>query len=627
MSASPAPAPIPDLAGWTRLGTGGFGVVYRAEDTAHARTVAVKLLAPADLDERALQTFDRERTAMGMLSGHPNIVTVYRSGITAEGRPFIVMDHMAGGSLADAIDAEGPMRWQDAAAVGVRIAAALQAAHGLGVLHRDVKPANILLTAWGEVKLADFGIAAMVSATGTATGGNSASIAHAAPEVLDGRRPSPASDVYSLGSTLHTLVAGTPPFYVPADDSIVPMLARIVRDDPPDLRQVGADDGFAAAVRQALAKDPADRFATAEAFGRRLQQLLRDAGHDVPQMVTDLAPPQPRPATVAEGPTGPVDEAELPGAAVPTDSPARGGTSRRRWPAVAAAAALAVAGGVAAVLLLGGDDDRAAVVATTAAPAAEGGEAVVYRTITDDGPRLAVVTPDGGAPVVLEALGEVGRPALSPDGHRIAVVSGGGLQVVDRSTGAAVALVQGEVSDPAWAPDGTRIVFALDGDLHVVDVDGGAQGEVQQLTDTAAQEGSPVWTATGEEVLYDTDVAGNFDVWALDPSSGETRRITSDPADEETPAPHPTDGSVVVVRHDRDGRSDLVLVDRSGEVVQLTMDLADVGSPSFSPAGDRLVFSSDSRGEFDLWTLEVASGALATLVTDPGHQTDPHWAG
>ena len=140
------------------IGHGGFGVVYRCGQSALGRTVAVKVLT-ADLEPGNLDRFVREQVAMGKLSGHPHIVNIFQVGSTATGRPYIVMQYHPHGSVEDRIRDDGALGWRDALHIGVKVAGALETAHCRGMLHRDVKPGNILLTEYGEPQLTDFGIA------------------------------------------------------------------------------------------------------------------------------------------------------------------------------------------------------------------------------------------------------------------------------------------------------------------------------------------------------------------------------------------------------------------------------------------------------------------------------------
>ena len=153
----------------TEVGHGGFGVVYRCTQPSLDRTVAVKVLT-SDLDSDNLDRFVREQRAMGRLSDHPQIVTIHEVGTTATGRPFIVMPYHAKDSLEALIRRHGPLDWREAVSIGVKLAGALDAAHRVGILHRDVKPGNILLSDYGQPQLTDFGIARIAGGFQTTTG-------------------------------------------------------------------------------------------------------------------------------------------------------------------------------------------------------------------------------------------------------------------------------------------------------------------------------------------------------------------------------------------------------------------------------------------------------------------------
>lgn len=227
--------------------------------------MAVKVLRAAAADEQARLRFQRECHALGAVSNHPNIVAVHESGFTPDdGRAYLVMELCPAGSLADRIRAEGPLPADEVVVVGRKIGAALAVAHQAGVVHRDVKPANILVTAFGAPALADFGIARVEGGQHTATGTVTASFAHAAPEVLTGESPSPASDLYSLGSTLFALFAGYPPHVRASDESAWALVHRVVNDPLPDLSTLGMPEPLATVVRVATDKDPANRYTDAD---------------------------------------------------------------------------------------------------------------------------------------------------------------------------------------------------------------------------------------------------------------------------------------------------------------------------------------------------------------------------
>ncbi len=308
---------ITGLAGAELIGTGGFATVYKAEQPAFRRTVAVKLLMVGRLDEETSHRFERECQLMGSLSEHPSIVTMFDAGFTAEGRPYLLMAYMPGGSLEDRLAASGPLPWREAVPICVRMAGALEVAHRADVVHRDVKPDNILLSSFGEPQLTDFGIARIAGGPETRSGIITASLAHAAPEVLDGQRPGVAADVYSLGSTLFALLAGEPAFTRATDESVFPLLLRIRSDPVPNLRDRGVPDAVCGAVEAAMAKDPADRPSSAQAFGELLRAAEREAGLAPTSLLLGFDTAAPGRETVRVAP--PPEQAEEPEPVAPPE--------------------------------------------------------------------------------------------------------------------------------------------------------------------------------------------------------------------------------------------------------------------------------------------------------------------
>ena len=264
--------------GAVEVGRGGFGAVYRAYQPKFNRTVAIKVLSGAAVDARTRERFERERMAMGALSSQPNIMTVYDAGFTEFGHPYIVMEYTPAGSLAEVMATRGPFSAEETASIGVRMAEALASAHEAGILHRDVKPENIMVSPYGEPLLSDFGIARMMSGPATRTGNVTASLDHAAPEVLEGKKPSEASDVYSLASSLYGLVVGTAPFRKETDESLAPMLTRIMTTDVPDPDRSVMPAAVFAELKRAMSKDPAERHGSATQFADALRSAAHAAG-------------------------------------------------------------------------------------------------------------------------------------------------------------------------------------------------------------------------------------------------------------------------------------------------------------------------------------------------------------
>ncbi|WP_409062606.1 serine/threonine-protein kinase [Streptomyces sp. SYP-A7185] len=259
-----------------------MGTVWRARDEVLGREVAVKeVRAPAGLPapdvDRLYARLEREAWAAARIP-HRNVVTVYDVA-SEDGRPWIVMEIVRGLSLSDVLDAEGPMAPQRAARIGAEVLAALRAAHDAGVLHRDVKPGNVLIANDGRVVLTDFGIAMVEGSSAlTMTGEVVGSPEFLAPERALGRRPGPESDLWSLGVLLYAAVEGHSPF---RQDTPLSTLRAVVDEELPPPRDAGPLYGV---IEGLLRKDPATRISAADAEN----QLRLVAAGGTPQAATPL---------------------------------------------------------------------------------------------------------------------------------------------------------------------------------------------------------------------------------------------------------------------------------------------------------------------------------------------------
>jgi serine/threonine protein kinase len=258
------------------VGSGGMSSVYRAHDRVLDRRVAIKLLHERYArDEDYLERFRREARAAAQLS-HPNIVTVIDRGET-EGRPFIVFEYVDGETLKGVVESAAPMPVRDAIELALQIAGALAFAHARGVVHRDVKPQNVLLDGDGRAKVTDFGIArsldldAGVTQTGTVLGTSD----YMAPEQAMGERASARSDVYSLGAVLFELLTGEVLF---PGETFMSVALKHASEPPPSVLELRPDCPVrvAAAVDRCLAKDPEERFASMGELVGELEACLLD---------------------------------------------------------------------------------------------------------------------------------------------------------------------------------------------------------------------------------------------------------------------------------------------------------------------------------------------------------------
>jgi hypothetical protein len=350
------------------LGEGGMGTVWRARDELLHREVAVKeVRAPAGLGgddvQRMYARLEREAWAAARVTNR-NVVTVYDVA-TDEGRPWVVMELVRGLSLAEVLDAEGPLSPQRAAHIGAEVLAALRAAHEAGVLHRDVKPANVLIANDGRIVLTDFGIAMVEGSSAlTMTGEVIGSPEFLAPERALGRTPGPESDLWSLGVLLYAAVEGHSPF---RHDTPLSTLRAIVDEELPPPYRAGP---LAPVIEGLLRKEPEQRLPA-----ERAEQELRVIGAGgSPRADTVRAVPYP-PAAAAHTEPSPTPPMAFPGQPAATDP---GGTApvarqerdrRAGRVLVAGVAALALAvGGLTYALLNdgGGDGDRGAEASTPA---------------------------------------------------------------------------------------------------------------------------------------------------------------------------------------------------------------------------------------------------------------------
>ena len=326
------------------LGHGGMATVYLAHDTDLERAVAVKVLGePLALDAAFVERFRREARTAAQLS-HPNIVQVYDTG-EEDGRIFIVMEYVEGEGLDAVLRREGRLAPERARELGIQVCSALHYAHGKGVVHRDVKPGNLILRTDGVVKVADFGIARPAQATqltdeGTVLG----TAAYLPPEIARGERATERSDIYSLGAVLYELFTGGPPYRIETlaqlasqDDQVVTPVRDVAPDVPPEAE---------AAVMRALARDPRHRQESAAEVAAELGGDVR-TGAVVGN--TDATMPLAAPGV----PPGAETIALRPARA---EARLRGAASRRRlWPLLSLVA-VALMAGLALALASGGDD-------------------------------------------------------------------------------------------------------------------------------------------------------------------------------------------------------------------------------------------------------------------------------
>jgi eukaryotic-like serine/threonine-protein kinase len=511
------------------IGRGGMAVVYLAEDLKHARRVAIKVLDPELARALGAERFLREIEIAARLS-HPRIVPLLDSG-SAGGLLYYVMPYVEGESLRDRLDREQQLPVGEAVEIARQAAAALAYAHEHGIVHRDVKPENILLSG-GEAMVADFGIARAVAAAGgtklTQSGLVVGTPLYMSPEQASGvGHPDARSDVYSLACVLYEMLAGEPPF---AGRTAQAVTARKLSESAPEVRAVrdSTPGPVAAVVRRALARVPADRYRTAAELAEALRRAENEGAAD--------------PAVAARG---------------------RGASG---WRAVAV-------GSGAALLLI-----------TTAYVAGWSGRA--------PGPGLFVE-------LVVDGRVELGsRAALSPDGRRLAYLSGDRLWVRDLE-GLDSRTVPGSdgARMPFWSPDATELGYVARGRLWRAPAAGGESVAIATIGIGLAGGAGATWTGDGQ-IVFATGSTGLLTV----PARGGVPRLLvplePDETDHHEPHALPGGQGILFVPHRIDGTYALDIVADGERRELLRLDGHRIGEPVYSPTGHLLFTLSE-----DVWAV------------------------
>ncbi len=596
-----------------KIGEGGMGVVYKAEDTRLQRTVALKFLPLRSLSsEEDRARFLHEARAAAQLD-HPNIATVHEID-EAEGQTFIAMAFVDGPTVAAKL-AAGPLDLLEAVDIALQTARALREAHEKGVIHRDVKSANVMLTRRGQVKLTDFGLARLASQKITSHKKPRGTPAYMSPEQIHGEPVDQRSDIWSLGVMMYEMVTGKLPFRGEYRQALA---YAIGNEDPEPVAQVRPQTPaeLAELIGKALEKDPGRRPQQAGELVAVLKALQARLGPRSSSAMLEPLPGTPPWATQAEEAAG---QPTSPPGVPPPGTSARGTSANLSWwkPGW-------LRGGL-----------RAWLVAAAAVGILALGTAwfVVRRPAATPAPPL--VTPLTSYP------GREEFPSFSPDGNQVAFAWNGERQdnfdiyIKLLNSATALRLTSDPAPDlsPAWAPDGRQIAFlretpAGSSDVIVVPPLGGPE---RKLAHVAAAGGWGLAWSRDSRFLVVADRHPSEDrtgLTRIDAQSGEKTWLATAPSGAQRvlfPAFSPDGTTVAVDVESGAWLGDTYLVDAAGgELRRLTFDSGQSEGLAWDPAGGNVLFSRTSRlGRRTFWRVPIAEGSTPQRVDFGDNPTQP----
>ncbi len=548
-----------------KLGSGGMGDVWKAEDTKLHRDVALKLLASHLLrDEEARKRFHREAEAAASLS-HPNVTTIYEID-EADDKTFLALEYIEGETLEERIE-KGPLPLEDALDVARQIADGLQAAHSRGIVHRDIKPGNVLFTPDGRVKILDFGLALLTERSRlTHLDTTVGTVAYMSPEQTQGSGTDHRTDIWALGVVLYEMLTGQQPFKGDYDKAV---MYSILNEDPEPItaQRTGVPMELEVLVNKCLAKNADERYRDAGDIVVDLSTLKKKLGSGRSAVLSSHVAP----AIVGQTPH-PV------GTLLP-DAVVRERSAKRAFQGLAAVLALALLAALAILL--------------TGPPAQEPGKAL----------RRFAFEPPGD--LYGSLVGGTGL-AISPDGKHIAFTTandGGALWVqdLDQDEPRKLPGTEGAVF-PFWSPDSQLIGFAAGRELKMIPVRGGANGLICTLPGAYFWQGT--WSPTGESIVLSAGRSVGATLYEVSAAGGSAKEVISS-------TDLRTEGSAVSQPHflpPEAGRALVLTV--GGQTTSLmfaknletgqTVELGPGDSPFYSASTGHLIYQAE-RDVYDLW--------------------------
>ena len=623
-----------------KIGAGGMGEVYLTEDARLERKVAIKFLAE-ELGENQdrLRRFALEAKSASALN-HPNIITIYKIGEFG-GANFIAMEHVEGDSLRRLINGQ-KLKLDDVLDAAIQIASALAAAHAAGIIHRDVKPENIMRRPDGLIKVLDFGLAKQTIASpdtdkvnadaatrerlSTIPGLVMGTAAYMSPEQIRGKKADARTDIWSLGVVLYEMTTGSAPF---AGETNSDTLAAILKTEPPTLSSFvpNVPPALENIVKKALGKDCDERYQVVSDLFLDLKSLQTELGTAAQKNGLNLSSTHKEPAQTTRIETPQKTENFLP---------------ERRWLWLAVALLLTATPAIWYFWRMSGEAETnfsasltSSQVGSWKSELSEGGSS--RARFSPDGKIVAyVASKNGNDTIWLKQIGggipfarnqdgaKESSPLWSPDGAQIAYISERsgrrGIWTEAALGGAPTLLVPLEARSQGlvhWSKDGATIYFELKRNLHALDV---ASKQITKLTnfdETRFINRDFSLSPDEKRIVYADRIDGQKDLWAADLDGENSSRVTDDAAEDSEPVWH-KDGTRIIYNSDRNGIKQICLAFSDGRApVQLTFNDTDSSVSDVSTDGTKILYTT-TKDDSDLWGVRLDTGKEFQLTSDIG---------